>query len=247
MKIIVATVVKDEAHRYWRSALEAWSEFADSIVVLDDDSTDGTKEIAEEFEKVDLFRLIDGQDLWGHESAHRAALFTYAMRKGEAGDVVFWLDADMVPTEDPRPYFMAGGDTFAFYLYDLWGKNRYRSDTYWRGHENQRVWAVRVPEGFNSADYEWGHRGLHSGHIPGSWWLKHSGSVIYLPRSCSLLHYGYYTLSDKEDRHQRYLNARRHLTGSELAHAQSIMDPEPSCKKLMIPTRWELERADSSR
>jgi glycosyltransferase involved in cell wall biosynthesis len=247
MQTIIATIVKDEASRYWRSALEAWSEFADLVVVFDDDSTDDTRSIAEEFDKVDLFRLIDGQDMWGNEAPHRAALFNYAMLKGETGDVVFWLDADMVPTEDPRPYFQAGGETFAFYLYDLWGKGLYRSDTYWRGHEGQRVWGLRIPKDFDATRYEWANRGLHSGHIPGSWWLIHNGPVVYVPRSCSLLHYGYYTEADRADRHERYVNARRHLTPGELAHAKSIMDPKPTLKKLMLNPKWELERANPSR
>ena len=244
MKIIIATIVKDEAHRYWRSALEAWSDFADSIVVFDDDSTDDTKDIAEEFEKVDLFRLIDGKDMWGNEAPHRAALFNYAMRKGEEGDVVFWLDADMVPLQDPREIFESGGDTFAFKLYDLWGKNVYREDSWWRGHQNHRVWALRIPAQFDGKDYEWANaRGIHSGHIPGSWWLKNNGPVVYLPQEYSLLHYGYRSDADRRERIERYMGVRHLLTESELRHAQSIGDPSPNLRKLYVKPDYPLERA----
>ena len=193
MAVRIATIVKDEAHRYWESALNAWATFADDIVVFDDDSTDETKQIAEDA-GCDVFTLLDHTDMWGNETPHRAALFTYAMGKSDPGDIVFWLDADMVPARDPRKFFDVSVDGYAFNLYDLWGKDttrlRYRSDDWWRGHDHARVWALRVPDGFKSTDYKWGGRGIHSGHIPASYFTQDFKSMA-LPKDMGLLHYGY--------------------------------------------------------
>ena len=170
MEIITATVVKDECERYLPSCLDCWSDFSDKIVLLDDGSTDGTKELCAGYEKVEWFNLPDILDLWGHEAPHRAALFNKAMGSGQAGDVVFWLDADMVPARDPRELFEIESVTqWAFPLYDLWGTDvnsrlRFRTDTYWHGHVNPRIWAIRIPRTFDPISLEWSNpRGIHSG------------------------------------------------------------------------------------
>jgi len=246
MSVRIATIVKDEAHRYWGSALDAWATFADDVVVFDDGSTDETKEMAEDA-GCDVFTLFDNKDMWGNEAPHRAALFAYAMGKSDPGDIVFWLDADMVPAKDPRKFFDVNGvNSFSFYLYDLWGQDstglRYRSDAWWRGHDYPRVWALRVPDGFSSVDYKWGTRGIHSGHIPESYFQQDLKNMV-LPRDMGLLHYGYYTEQDRGDRHERYLSVRNKLTEPELEHACTILDDTPNLVRLPFKPEIELERA----
>lgn len=233
--IRVATIVKDEAHRYWGAALEAWATFADDIVVFDDDSSDETKEMAERA-GADVFNLFDGKDMWGNETPHRAALFNYAMSKSEPGDVVFWLDADMVPCKDPTKFFDVEVGCYAFILYDLWREDSqglfYRSDHWWRGHEVPRVWALRVPATYDPTKYRWEGRGIHSGHIPSSYFDIHEPTSMVLPKDMGLLHYGYYSEQDRRDRYERYLGVRHKLRPEELEHARTILDPEPNLVKL---------------
>src|SRR5690606_37375852 len=69
-RIVVASLVRNEADRFWRSALEAWKTFADEIVVLDADSEDDTPEIA-----LDAGAYVvgtSGPRAWGSEAAKRA-------------------------------------------------------------------------------------------------------------------------------------------------------------------------------
>ena len=40
VNLIVASMAKDEAAKYWQSALDCWNTFADQIIVLNDGSTD---------------------------------------------------------------------------------------------------------------------------------------------------------------------------------------------------------------
>jgi len=232
--IRVATIVKNEEHRYWRSALEAWQTFAEDIIVFDDDSEDDTRKIADEM-GCDTFNLIDNTDMWGNETPHRAALFNYAMSKAEVDDVIFWLDADMVPAKDPTKFFdVEGPRSWAFKLYDLWAPSMYRTDEFWRGHLFPRVWAIRKPEDYLASDNVWEGRGIHSGHIPASWWKKESNFTpqMMMPADLSLLHYGYYTPQDRYDRDERYQSVKFHLTPEEIAHAETILDVEPVLRQL---------------
>jgi len=246
--IRVATIVKDEAGRYFESALAAWQTFADDIIVFDDDSTDNTKQLAESA-GADVFNLIDGTDMWGNEAPHRSALFNYAMRKADPDDVIFWLDADMVPAKDPTKFFAIENlNAWSFNLYDLWGQDQdgrtlYRTDDYWRGHYSPRVWALRKPASYDSESIKWDYRGIHSGHIPSMWFNRPDLKVMIMPTGTSLLHYGYYTQQDREDRHTRYLSVRAQLNPAELAHAQTILDISPILSRLPFTPNLTLERA----
>ncbi len=244
-RLIVASMVKDEAGRYWRSALDCWGDFADLIIVLDDGSEDRTKEIAEEH-GCDVLTLPDARDAWGHESAHRAALFAYAWGAAEEGDVILWLDADMVPAKNPRKFLeQEGFDQFAFILYDLWGRNvngryLYRYDPpYWQANDMARIWAIRKKEPFEA---KWDVRGIHSGHIPSNWFSS-ARKTLYVPATHGLLHFGYFTLEDRKEHYERYMDVKRILRPIELAHAQTIMDTEPRLCALVMDLDYELGRA----
>ena len=186
--------------------------------------------------------------MWGNETPHRAALFNYAMRKADPDDVILWLDADMVPAKDPSKFFdVEGVEAWAFPLYDLWGKSHdsgllYRADDYWDAHNNHRVWALRRPEEFDSTTIRWDGRGIHSGHIPSSWWDGLTRPPMIMPKDMALLHYGYFDDDDRSDRHKRYLSVKNQLTTHELAHAQTIIDPTPNLRTLQFTPDMTLNK-----
>ena len=251
MNILVATIVKDEAHRYLASALEGWSKFADKIVAIDDGSTDSTAEILQACPKVAYHVLPDAESLWGKEAPHRAALFALALGHAEEGDVILWLDADMIPASDPRKFFApAEVDTWAFPLYDLWGTDGhdrlvYRCDGYWRGHRSPRVWAIRKTGDFTAESLGWPEaRGIHSGHIPTSY-FDVERIILTMPSTCALLHYGYFTQADRDDRVARYEDVSALLGPDERAHARSILDV-PDLQTVPIGPLYGLLRATNS-
>lgn len=251
MNILVATIVKDEAHRYLASALEGWSEFADKIVAIDDGSTDSTAQLLQDCPKIAYHVLPDSSDLWGKEASHRAALFALALGYAGEGDVILWLDADMIPASDPRKFFqLEDVDTWAFPLYDLWGQdghNRlvYRCDGYWVGHRNPRVWAIRKTSSVDAAELGWPDaRGIHSGHIPHSY-FNIDRITLTMPSTCALLHYGYFTQADREERIERYGDVRVLLGPDERAHADSIMGV-PDLQTLPVMPLYGLLRATES-
>lgn len=115
---IVMTPVRNEA---WvlRAFLEATSLWADYIIIADQMSTDGSREIAKEYPKV---ILIDNKNPEFNEAERQAMLVAKAREVAEGRDTLLWgLDADEVlaanafETEDwKRIMNSVPGDVFWF-------------------------------------------------------------------------------------------------------------------------------------
>lgn len=238
--LLVATLVRNEADRYLPSALAAWSEFADKIVLLDDNSDDKTLKVARRFPKVDaMSRYGESAQAWGAESAARRELFELTWDEADYGDFLLWLDADMVPLRNPRDFMLRNVDSYYFPLYDLWGKDAngrllYREDAFWNAHTRPRIWMIQKVRKYAPA---WDTRGIHSGHLPVNWQPR---QAIFVPPSHSLLHYAYADEAHRHAKYARYLEVADQLSEHELAHARSIVDVAPALKPLLTPPAWEL-------
>lgn len=229
MKLVVASVVRNEADRYLRSALDCWLDFADEVVVLDDGSTDGTVELCRSVGATVHER--EGAPLWGDEGRVRQELYGHVM--ASKPDWVLWLDADMCPSSDPRVH-MDGCQGLAFRLYDLWGPRVYRCDGLWKAHERHHPWAVNA--WYLPVDGRYSERGIHAGHLP----LNHGVQAFRgLNEHCVLLHYGYADAGDRLEKEQRYLPLDLHPV--ERAHALSI-NREATLAELEIVPDYELVR-----
>ncbi len=238
-RIIIATIARDEASRYLRSALAAWSAFADLIIAIDNDSTDATRDL--------LFdagaTLVDApseKPMWDDEAPFRRRLFECAVTAATDDDVILWLDADMTPLRDPRSVFVDGGDVYLFNLYDLWSADEYRMEpSYWIASVAWRPWALsaKFARKLDPAALE---RDIHCGHLPPFDPL--TAETVYMPPSFGLLHYGYRSEQDRAERSDRYLGIAARLSPQELAHAQTILDADPLLTKLPYAPAWPLER-----
>lgn len=253
MRVILATVAKDEAARYWRSALEAWSDFSDLILYLDDRSEDATAEIAAEFPKVQNITPPRQRDsrrpLWGDEGRYREYLFRRAWSEAELGDIIFWEDADMVPAINPRRFFeqLPDVDMFAFTLYDLWDCQSgstlmYRHEKpFWMAAQNPRVWAIRrIDVDF---DVIWAREDIHVGHLPATWWHIPHPEPCFLPPEYGILHYGYINAEDRKEKAKAYMSVKDSLQPFELKHAETILAPKPQLKTLRFTPEYLLRRA----
>ena len=232
----VAALVKDEASNYLPSALEAWSDFADKIVILNDNSSDSTGDLCR---SAGAF-VVDweGPKAWGSETRPRQKLWEMAV--GSGTDWIFVLDADMVPTKDPKDLLFGGVDGILFHLYDLWRDDFYRSDNYWKGHLVPRLWLVRNPR--TTKGQNWGDRNIHSGHFPLNLRLER---IVTAPRDYSLLNYAYLSPSDRVKKKQQYMTQGHHLTTHEWLHACSIDDPDPTLLPMDVDARWPLSKSSS--
>lgn len=217
--IVTAIVARNEAHRDLAAVLDRATQYSDEVLVLDDNSTDDTPQIARRRgAKVKHRKAI--QPLWGHEASARAELWAWATAIAKDGWVII-TDADMLLEGDPRPLTLSWAcNTWSWVLYDLWSETEFRTDEMWRGHLFPRPWMFRprlVPPGWVP---EWPDRGLHTGHCPVNWPLV--GCVVG-PEVVHWRHRAYVTPERRQQKHEQYLRHADQLTDFERRHADSIL------------------------
>jgi hypothetical protein len=221
MRLVTALLVRNEADRYLKRVLERCAEFSDAILVLDDGSTDGTPELAQECSLVLLKRRQSDDLAWGKETPARKELWERGAKL--AGDG--WLlicDADMILKGDPRSYTETWEcNSWAWPLVDLWDSEQtFRVDGPWSvGPSTPRPWLFRpsaVPDGWSP---QWGTAGLHSGHAPPNF-----------PTACGVAtellwyHLAYVKPDHRILKHQAYMSQVGHLSEWQRSHAASILD-----------------------
>lgn len=151
---IVLTPVRNEA---WvlRAFLEATSLWADYIIIADQMSTDGSREMAKEYPKV---ILIDNDRKEMHQAATRRLLFEEA-RKIEGDKLLFALDADeflafdFVNTEDWRRIQESQpNDVFCWRWINLKGDDLNQCSMgpyyYWAVHASDDLWNGMFPDNY---------------------------------------------------------------------------------------------------
>lgn len=151
---IVLTPVRNEA---WvlRAFLEATSLWADYIIIADQMSTDGSREIAKEYPKV---ILIDNDRQEMHQAATRRLLFEEA-KKIEGDKILFALDADEFLAGDfvNLPEWKAimesdSNDTFCWRWLNLSGDDHMRCAVgpyyYWGVHASESLYEGMFPDNY---------------------------------------------------------------------------------------------------
>lgn len=241
MQILLASLVKNEANRFLPSAIDAWGEFADKLLVIDDHSTDESVLIAKS-KGAEVISSTLTESLWGAETPLRQQLWEESLKRTESGDFIFILDADMVPAKNPRDLIQPHTDAIAFPLYDLWaeysdGMLMYRDDRFWQGHNNHRVWMIKRPE---DTEWKWSGRGIHSGHFPVNLTMT---NPIFTPEDYGLLHYAYKNNNLRTEKLKKYLKVANQLSNAEKMHANSIMDQSPKLKCLEFTPEFRLKCA----
>ena len=138
-----------------RAFLEATSLWADYIIIADQMSTDGSREIAKEYPKV---ILIDNDRKEMHQAATRRILFE-AARKIEGKKLLFTLDADeflsgdFVHTADWEKIMESRpDDSFCWRWMNLKRNDITKYSTfqhfYWCVHESEALWDGEFPDNF---------------------------------------------------------------------------------------------------
>ena len=152
--LVVLTPVRNEA---WvlRAFLEATSLWADYIIIADQMSTDGSREIAKEYPKV---ILIDNNRKEMHQAATRRLLFETS-KKIEGDKLLFTLDADeflsgdFIHTADwKRIMESEPDDSFCWRWMNLKRNDITKYSTfqhyYWCVHESKDLWNGMFPDNF---------------------------------------------------------------------------------------------------
>ena len=163
MITIVMTPVRNEA---WvlRAFLESTSKWADYIIIADQMSTDGSREIAAQYEKV---ILIDNKNPEFNEAERQALLVNKAREVAAGRDTLLWgLDADEIlaanykETKDwERIQHSAPGDVFWF----KWAEICPNQKDYWLSHTTYYPWLFHDDGKEPHGNYV---RNMHSMRIP---------------------------------------------------------------------------------
>ncbi len=228
--VTVALLAKNEADRWLPGCLRVWEQFATRICCVDDWSDDGTGELVEEADcETHVIRLDVG--LYGNKSEGRRRLFQWAQDHTPLGEWIMVLDADMIPSDDPRPYLEnATEDRAAFKVFDRWTMTDFRADELWDAHTRWRTWAVRN----RTEPAEWHGEDVHSPHFPDNY-----GTGLATPIPVGLLHYAYATPDSRIRQYDKYVGLDRVLTEAERAHALTITDDYPTTFPIG-ETQWSL-------
>ncbi len=208
MKIIGAFLVKDEnsPDRYLNHCVQNALSLCDSVVCLDDNSTDGTPEALEAMDRVKVTLRGDSVPWWGtNETSARAELWNMAAdAAGEDGWVLI-MDADHeilgIDRETLRQlcttkYF----NSWSMVLWDCWDTpSRHRVDGYWIAWRSPRVWLAKAMP-YKDFQPEWNQRGIHSGHLPVNFPVR-SG---VLPGLAGIRHWSYVREDHRLHKHAEY-------------------------------------------
>ena len=223
-RLVTAVLARNEAapDRYLRRVLTRCREFSDDILLLDDNSTDATKQVASEFGCV--VRTRQDAPAWGAEAPARRLLWELAAELAGDGWILV-ADADMILMGNPRPLTLAWDvATWAWPLADLWdSETTFRVDGPWGvGPATPRPWLFRpsaAPTGFQPV---WGERGIHVGHCPSNW--ADAGPCFVAPSDIYWRHLAYKDTDQRARKHAQYMSVAGQLSEFEQAHAASILD-----------------------
>ena len=220
-KLVTGLLVKNEADKFLERVLRRCLEFSDSVLVLDDGSTDGSERIAWRLDCEVKQRAETG--MWGNEAPARAELWDWMAREAGEDGWALVCDADMELVGDPRPLTLSRQhNSWAWVLYDMWSPKEYRKDGFWQGHTAPRPWMFK-PSALGNQAPIWPARGLHTGHAPLNFPYN---TGILDNQQYFWLHLGYITPALREAKYQQYLSKKDQLSPFELAHASSIVDLE---------------------
>lgn len=191
--------------------------WANEVVVLDDNSTDGTADLARNLGCV-VYTRDNQTPAWGAEASARAQLWDLAAQHAHDGWVLV-CDADMILEGDPRPLAASWDvDAWAWPLRDLWDSEAtFRVDGPWGlGPVTPRAWMFR-PSACPAPTWRAG--ALHVGHAPANF----AGLVGVAPQLV-WMHLSYVKPQHRRLKHAQYLAHASTLTPFERAHAESIAD-----------------------
>lgn len=233
--LIGVMLVKNEEGRYLERVLEQLQSVCDKIIVLDDCSTDNTREICFEIgiKCPQGVRVIRSREsLWGkNELEQRQRLWDAATAEAEDGDWILCLDADeTIPQIEKLPDKIKlaeqyGCDGLSFNLYDMWDEKHYRDDELWNAHTRDWVMCVR----YNPAkEYIWRDTPLHCGRFP-----LNACDVIG-QTGLAIQHWGWAREADRQAKYKRYIAADPEGKSGSMAQYESILDPNPTLKEFVL-------------
>lgn len=234
MKLITMTVIKNRVGKMLEEWLEHTYSYSDKMVILDNDSTDGTLDVIKSFpDKENKIVLIPNVklDFTINEAEIRAMLWESVKKKAEVDDWVMMVDSDefmeksFIEEKNKLLRYMAHNDyDLAYFKFcDMWSMDEYRVDG---------LWSPFFPRIFKFKNESWGtvSEGLHLSNIP-KYALQSKN--IYTSQY-RVKHYSIHTPELRKEKYDYYI---KKSTGVNLLHANTIMN-KAQLKKLEEPIKY---------
>lgn len=224
MRLIASLIVRDELNRYLIPCIEHLRRFCDEIRVLDDSSTDGSREWLEAQSRVHVLPH-KGKQMFEHEGKARNALLGWTL-KGSPTHVLA-VDADEFITDGialrAACHADEGPGVWSLAMEEVWKADEdalwLRQDGAWRAHQVPILW--RVPKRMVGA-WMIDDRQLACGREPMAVRKLYGRAVR---TGVSVLHLGWTSEQERRARYNRYVvadNGRFHAG----AHLRSILAPD---------------------
>lgn len=214
MKCIGACLARNEEDRYLERAIKNAGQFCDTVLLLDDHSTDRTAAAAAFLGAI--VTSLDGVSpktgWWGKdETPARHMLWMQAAEMAGPDGWIYLFDADhellgITPKEFRKLLGSKVVNAWACVLWDCWGSDTtHRVDGYWQAWMRPRPWLVRAKPA-NIYVPEWlSARKHHVGHIPSNYPYL----MGFMPRDVGIRHLGYVKQDDRVTKRERYLSLTR--------------------------------------
>jgi O-antigen biosynthesis protein len=230
-KIVVMYRVKNE-ERWIEQSIKSVYDFCDEIVVFDDNSTDNTKKICTQFDKVvDIHTKTDSSF---DEARDRNLLLNMALKRKP--DVLLSLDGDEIflPNsgkiiEEEIDILHVEGHVFEFQLFTLWdSSNQIRTDGAFSSFWQKRMFRVKdqpTDLKINNSPYP---GNFHCGSIPSNtvginYSVKSNAKIFHcasFDESLRKKKHDWYVSRDPDnpltDNYQHMLGAQGRFAGSSL-------------------------------
>jgi len=223
-KLTLSMIVKNEAGKFLEEVLQHAKQYIDNAVIIDDHSTDETKDIVRRVLADIPYVLVENDESKFHNEIE--------LRKQQWEEVIKtnpeWiinLDAD----EKFEDAFITGVRElineqhvflYSFRLYDFWNETEYREDKFWNSHSRYRPFLLKFVDKFM---YTWNEQSQHCGRYP--------NNAFQLPNKIShyrVKHYGWSREDIRKDKYLRYKKLDPNGQFGVLDQYESILDENPN-------------------
>ncbi len=222
--ITLSMIMKNEAGRYLKEALEKHRQCIDAAVIIDDGSTDNSIELCQEaLTGVPLRIIKNDKSMFSNEVELRKLQWNETIKTNP--EWILNLDADEIFEDKFKDVVkqlitVPGVYAYRFRLYDFWDGTHFREDGYWCAHLFYRPFLVRYKPDFA---YEWHEQPQHCGRFP--------RNILFLPWADSDLRLKHMGWAQPGDRLQKFIRYRKLDPEGKYGikgHYKSILDKNPN-------------------